>query len=67
MASQEWFWLENRVNLFGATFLVLIALLEQIWHFDIQQVFYAFLYCVHVFMTVYAKKSARRYVSEGCI
>lgn len=54
--STEGFWLENRINLFGASFSVLIALLGQTWHFDIWHVLYAFLYCMHVAMTVYAKK-----------
>lgn len=42
----------------------MIALLEQIWHFDIQHVFYAFLYCMHVVMIVYAKKY--KCIAEGC-
>lgn len=47
-AHRSDFWLGDRVNLFSASFSVLIALLEPIKHFDIQHVFYAFLCCMHV-------------------
>lgn len=45
---------QEKVDLFSAPFSILVALLEQIWHFDTHHVFYAFLYCMHVVMTVYA-------------